>query len=427
MTSIVYTSPILEHPPAGGPALRIENSIRALAMVSSLHVVSRVRESRLGGKQAVSAFRKSCAAFIFSPSAVKRHASRSAPARFYRKIFGITAEKLLNLDADFLCSYALKIHADIMWFGYGNISFPLIELVRSRLPRAKIVCDTDSVWSRFILRALDVETAAERRRRIESEGNAKILEEKQSALMCDVTTAVSETDAEYYRHICANPAKIHIFSNGIDIDAYKEKPPAPTGFKRPAIFLGGTFGDETTPMGHAAHWLVRNVMPLVWEKHPDAHLYLVGLGSETHCEHLTGSRITCTGKIPSVLPYLCHAACSTVPLFFESGTRFKILESAACGVPIVSTTLGAEGIPLQHGRDCLIADTPADFAAAINYFLEPANSVTHMTENCRELIVRSYGIEALTREASAIIRYLREAPTSPREALAKPHDNRQPG
>lgn len=407
---ILFTTPVLEHPPAGGPQLRIENSIKALAKLSELHVVSRVAPYAVGQPEGVAHLQGLCHAFSFVPSVSGLRGSRSYIARGYRKFFSSLQADFLEKDANYLCRYAATIKADIIWFGYGCISFPLIKKMRSLLPKSKFVCDTDSVWSRFILRELDVEKNPERRKNIEKEGRAKEIEEKETASLCDVTTAVSEVDAAYYKSIAPHDGCVHIFSNVLDLDAYASAPAQPAGFHAPAVFLGGSYYSEYSPMVRAAQWVIHEVMPRVWQKNPQAHVYLVGSGSNVHCAALADKNVTVTGKVPSVLPYLCNAACSLVPLAFESGTRFKILESGACGVPVVSTTLGAEGIPVTHEHDCLIADKPEDFASAVIRLLENMEFGKRMGQNCRELVRAQYSIDSLMREAKSIMTYLHVGP-----------------
>jgi len=256
-----------------------------------------------------------------------------------------------------------RIVADVIWLGYGNLSYTLLAYLKQH-SNYRIVLDTDSVWSRFVLRGLPFAQNEEERRRIEKEGREKEEEERRGSQLADVTTAVSRADAAYYRHVADNPAQVHIFSNVIDIDAYQQVPPPAKQLRRPCIYLAGTFGPRS-PMEDAARWFTSNVLHLVRRQIPDVHFYIVGRGSDTTLSDISDSGITTTGELPSVLPYLCHADVALVPLRFESGTRFKILEAGACGIPVVSTTLGAEGIPVTHEYDILIADEPEPFADSI--------------------------------------------------------------
>jgi glycosyltransferase involved in cell wall biosynthesis len=93
-------------------------------------------------------------------------------------------------------------------------------------------------------------------------------------------------------------------------------------------------------------------------------------------------------------------------LKFESGTRFKILEAGVCGVPQVSTTLGAEGIPVIDGRDILIADQPEAFANAILRLLDDKPFASKLAESCSRLVREEFGVARLTRDAESILAYL---------------------
>jgi glycosyltransferase involved in cell wall biosynthesis len=172
------------------------------------------------------------------------------------------------------------------------------------------------------------------------------------------------------------------------------------------MFLAGTFGHYNSPMDTAARWVLDEVLPRVQAQVPDMHFYIVGKGSDRMLGHIAGPSVTVTGKLPSVLPYLCHADVSLVPLKFESGTRFKILEAAACGVPIVSTVLGAEGLPVVHGEHALLADEPELFAAAVIEMIHNKSMARRLAQNCRELVRRGFSVEHLENEAREILEVL---------------------
>jgi glycosyltransferase involved in cell wall biosynthesis len=121
---------------------------------------------------------------------------------------------------------------------------------------------------------------------------------------------------------------------------------------------------------------------------------------------MNGPNVTVTGRLDSVLPYLCNTSVALVPLKFESGTRFKILEAGVCNVPIVSTTLGAEGIPVVDEEHILIADEPKSFADAIVRLLEDKSLANKLAKNCQDLVKEKYSVETLVHEAKSILEYL---------------------
>ena len=215
-------------------------------------------------------------------------------------------------------------------------------------------------------------------------------------------------DADYYRELTREKQKVRLFPNVIDVDSYQQVPPPPHDFRRPCIYLAGSFGHEHSPMDTAARWVLDEIFPALLKKIPPLHFYIVGNHSDRSFGHLNGPNITATGRLDSVLPYLCHADVALVPLKFESGTRFKILEAGACGVPIVSTTLGAEGIPVTDGKHILLADSATEFANAILRILENQSLAKRLSTNCRELVVRDFSIDALANDAGEILAYLED-------------------
>ena len=393
---VLFTTPILEHPAAGGPQLRIENSIKTLNKVCELHVMSRASKAMMGGSVAEDFYREESSCFSYSPSA-----SPSFKDRCLRKL-----RLLRNDDADVIINYVDHYGIDIVWFGYGNISYKLIEDVKNKRPDIKVVCDTDSVWSRFILRELPLESEPKRRAEIEQRGREKEVEEKAWVNLCEVTTAVSEVDAVYYREIAKDPKRVKLFSNVIDLKTYDNLPSPPIDLKKPCIYLAGTFGHINSPMDRAARWVLDEIFPKVKLEIPGIHFYIVGRGTEATLGNVRDENVTVTGKLPSVLPYLCHADVALVPLKFESGTRFKILEAGACNIPIVSTTLGAEGIPVKDGRDIVIADEADKFAEAIINVIRDGKLSTTLAKNCKQLIQNYFSVETLIEEADAILKFL---------------------
>ncbi len=397
---MLFTSPVLEHPAAGGPQLRIENSIKALSRLAELDLVSRSPLAVTGGRAALDFFAGYASETHVAPSAIGLSGNRYV--RKAQRVLRGLGERDAAADAEYLVAHARRRGLGVVWFGYGNISFPLMRRIKDLAPELKLICDTDSVWSRFVLRELPY-AGALRRGRIERAGRRKEEEERRWVEMCDATTAVSEVDAAYYREKASRPERVHIFANALDLATYASPPPAAPGLKKPCLYLAGTFGHAHSPMDVAARWAIEEVLPLVRKRIPAAHLYLVGTGSDRMWGHLADPGITVTGKLPSVLPYLCHADVALVPLKFESGTRFKILEAGACAVPVVSTTLGAEGLPVRDGVEALLADSAEDFAAAIVRLVEDRALAARLAEGCRAMVRARYSIDTLERQASAIL------------------------
>ena len=397
---VLFTSHFLEFPAHGGPELRITNTIKALSDVSDLFIINQITDSSKYNLLSTQTF---CEKYSHKYLTVnKKQPKNNILKILYKILLKIFSIEPNNVSKEII-EFVKDNNIDIIWFGYGNISYPLIKSIRKSLPRIKIVCDTDSVWSRFISRSIPFSKGL-RKLKIRLDAFVKANEERWLVKICDITTAVSEVDAEYYRSISKDQNRIKIFSNVIDLCEYKKTTP-PDNFKKPSVFLAGSFGSHSA-MNTAASWLLDEVMPKVFDQIPDMHLYIVGKASDLEFGNRQNDNVTVTGRVESVLPYLCNVNASLVPLNFESGTRFKILEAAACKTPVISTTLGAEGIPARNNYEILIADTSEEFAQAIIKVINDKNLIESLKENCYKLVQRSYCIESLSTEAEHILRIL---------------------
>ncbi|NJN18351.1 MAG: glycosyltransferase [Oscillochloris sp.] len=185
----------------------------------------------------------------------------------------------------------------------------------------------------------------------------------------DWMLVVSDEDRRALRRLDRRAEPL-VIPNGVDAAHYRPGTVTPIDFGGPAIVFTGTF--DFRPNIDAINWCVRKVLPLVRARRPDARLVLVGRGATAAVRALhNGVAVDLVGEVPDVRPYIAGAAVFAVPLRIGGGSRLKLLEALAAAAPVVSTTMGAEGIDgLGHERHLLLADRPADFAAAILRLLD---------------------------------------------------------
>jgi glycosyltransferase involved in cell wall biosynthesis len=168
----------------------------------------------------------------------------------------------------------------------------------------------------------------------------------------------------------------------------------PRRVTKPALLFVGDF--NYFPNSGAAHFFVSKVWPLIRSRVPEAELWLVGSNSQPEILAWDGTDgIVVTGLVESVSPYLEEAMISIAPLLIGIGTRLKILEALGVGLPVVTTTIGVEGIDAKNGVDLLIADTAEDFAnQCIRLLTEPILR-EQLAASGKSLIKQKYDMSAM--------------------------------
>jgi len=160
------------------------------------------------------------------------------------------------------------------------------------------------------------------------------------------------------------------------------------------VFLGSM---DWMPNIDACCHFVENIFPAIKKTFPNATLTILGRNPTQRIKDLqkieTG--IFITGTVTDIRPHLAEAEVMIVPLRIGGGTRIKIYEGMATGIPIVSSTIGAEGLPVTDGENIFLADSPEDFARAIFKLFEKAALRQKMGANGRALVQRHFSWESL--------------------------------
>ena len=205
----------------------------------------------------------------------------------------------------------------------------------------------------------------------------------------DRVLAVSDADAEALRKLVPGLG-VAVVPNGVDTQAYRpEALPRTSNIPEDALVFTGTM--DFRPNVDAVLWFARKVLPRVRAHVPSAHLFVVGQRPHRRLDGLRGDpAVTLTGWVPDVRPYIGQAAVYVAPLRIGGGTRLKLLEAMAMGKAVVATRLGAEGYPVTDGRELLLADTPAEFAAAAVALLRAPDQRAALGRSARAFVEHWY-------------------------------------
>jgi glycosyltransferase involved in cell wall biosynthesis len=215
----------------------------------------------------------------------------------------------------------------------------------------------------------------------------------------DLVLTMSETDREILDRYVDTSHVVPI-PNGVDCRAF---PFAGDGRTPDTILFVGFFRHE--PNVEAVRHFTREVLPLIRETHPDVLFRIVGAYPPEVVRRLGETPgIEVTGRVEDIGPYYRRSALFIAPVLQGSGTRLKLLEAMASGCPVVSTTIGAEGLDVVDGEHALIADTPAAMAAAVARVLDDPALAAALAARARELVVARYDWDAITARLLAAYR-----------------------
>lgn len=212
----------------------------------------------------------------------------------------------------------------------------------------------------------------------------------------DGVLAVSDADCNTFYRLYPGRIRgpIAVVRTGVDTTFFSASPSE--GSSRRLVFTGSM---DWLPNQDAMLFFCREILPRIREQEPAATLDIVGRVPTPAVQRLAdipGVRVT--GRVDDVRPYLKDAAVYVVPLRIGGGTRLKIFEAMAMGRAVVSTAVGAEGLPVEHGRHLLLADDPQQFAQATVDLLRNLQQRQQLATAARQLVVEHYDWSAVASE-----------------------------
>jgi polysaccharide biosynthesis protein PslH len=221
--------------------------------------------------------------------------------------------------------------------------------------------------------------------------------ERHYLTLADHVLTVSDNDREIFAKDVP-PEKITTIPTGVDIDFFQ---PGPGERPMQMVFTGSM---DWMPNEDGILYFCAEILPLIWNRCPDAKLSIVGRSPSAKIKALEQDpRVTVTGRVEDVRPYIAGASVYIVPLRVGSGTRLKIFEAMAMGKAVVSTTIGAEGLPVTPGGDIVLADAPAAFADSVCDLLQHPAKRTQIGAAARQLVEARYSWAAVAEYFSCAL------------------------
>lgn len=386
MARILVLTPQLPYPPQQGTSLRNFHVLRALAQTNQVTLLSFAEADRPWELEPLQGICR-----VLPPIVIP---SRSGVNRLKSLLTSPEPDLALRLQSDdFESGLITALRKD----SYDAVQIEGIELARYiRCVRAvasdtKIVLDCHNAETELQRRSLRADYSRPARWPAALYSTIQIGRlswfERWAVNESDATITVSETDRAHLLDLgVRRDVTISVIPNTIDISEYDYPSPVPEEMRFDILFTGKM---DYRPNIDGVLWFADEIWPHIRHARPRTTWAIVGQRPHPRLNRLREiDGITITGHVPAVQPYLKGCQVYIAPLRIGSGTRLKLVEAMAAGKPVVSTSIGAEGFPVRHGENILLADDPAAWVQAILELLESDDRRAALGEAAREFAGR---------------------------------------
>lgn len=233
---------------------------------------------------------------------------------------------------------------------------------------------------------------------------ARLLQyEKKTVKRCTMGFFASDEDNKYLKQYAPH-ANLEVLPNGVDTDYFVHGSGVPgngINAEEKAIIFFGNF--EYPPNVDGLKYFLNDIFPSIREKAPGCNLYVVGKKPPEWAKET--DKIIVTGYVEDIREYLQKAAVVICPIRFGAGTRIKILEAMAMGKPVVSTSLGCEGIDVNPGQNIEVADEPGEFVLKTVNLLEDIMLRNKIGQEARILVEKKYSWDIVINQLNNQIKF----------------------
>jgi len=406
---ILLLSPWMPWPPHDGGRIRILNTLRYLAQHHEVTLVAPWRSERDDG--ALDQLNDLCHEVVTA----KLRGDRWALAA--RAVRGVFQRRPLIESVHYGRALAAQVRVLTATRAYdiAQVEFswfrPYLEAVHPSCG-ARTVLTMHNVESVRFARELRAATTLGRRLVLGWDRRFAPEWELRAVRAVDAIAVVSEAERRWVEQ-AAPGTLVAVAPNGVDTDHFR---PVSLPTHGSLVFTGAM---DYPPNVDAMLWFCRDVWPLVRARTPALRLDVVGREPDARLRALHGQAgVRVTGEVADVRVLVAQASAVVVPLRSGAGTRLKILEAMAMGRPVISTTLGAEGLDVVDGTDILLADTPTGFAAAIESVVGSPELARRLGDAGRRLAVTRYDWRQCLRPLDELHERVLEPDRAPAEGAA---------
>ena len=391
---ILFLSPWFPFPPSNGSKIRIYHLLLALSSKYEVDLISCIRKGEEVDFQGIDRFTRSIA---------------TVPWREY-KPSGLRAK--------------LGLFSPTPRYFYDTYNSDLAELIKENIQKDKpnVIIASEIATARYLKNNQEIPIIVD-----DLELGAFIAEKQfgnptsyRQALTwkkmknyvgnvvrhCSACTVVSDMEKDHLKKCVSFYKNIYVVPNGVD--CHDLQPGQASNQPKKLIFNGSlTFRANY----EAVLYFLQDIYPLVRQNLPDVQFFITGSTKDVDLKPLLlDSSVHLTGHLPDIHKAVASSSVCVVPIRTGGGTRLKILEAMALGIPVVSTAKGAEGIQVTSGKNILLGDKPQEFAHQVLRLLQEPDLSEHIAQNARNLVEEMYCWEAITPKFLALVDQFAKAP-----------------
>ncbi len=381
MNSVLFVSPRQCYPAMSGAKLRDFYLARALGAASNL---TYVYYSDPGSAPLTTRELPFCQNVIPIPKPRSYGAARLI--RGITSTLPLTVLNYFSEDMSQALESLLATHSfDVIHLDATHLA-AYLPLLETRAPQSQVVFDWHNIESELLYRF--AETSRSGLKRLYARGTGQRMAALESRLLHGASGHIVCSAREESRLKSIAPdSRLAVIENGVDAAVFQDVASHPGDAPRRILFVGLMAYHANVD---AAVWFTREIWPRLRARFPAFTLTLVGASPTPEVLALASEpRVEVTGTVPDVRAFYADAFAVVVPLRTGAGTRLKILEAMAAGVPVVSTALGAEGLAAVPGDHLLVADQPETWLAALESLHRPEVRAA-LVSNARRLIESRY-------------------------------------
>ena len=387
---ILFITDYLPYPLITGDRIRVYNLIRRIAKQHQVSLAGFLMTPNEA--DGVSHLQEFCYR-VETLDLPRRHKLARVPGLIRYILAGIP------FDFEFLNSQDLaKKIRDLV----SSMDYDIVQIEHSRMAlylealppsaRAKSVLVFHNIASIQYDRISNIALTPIKRARARLHGRMLRRWESRYAERFDRCITVSEEDRRLL--LTANPhLHVDVIPNGVDTHLFQ---PLTMEGTQPALLFIGTM--SYAPNADGAIWFCSQILPSIRRVLANVQVWIVGTEPPPEVIELNGDGVHVTGRVEDVVSYYRRSTVSVVPLWAGGGSRLKIVEAMALGRPVVSTSIGCEGLDVVDGEQLLIADDPEKFAAQTLRLLTDKPLYQKIACQARKLVVEKYDWDTINAQ-----------------------------